>query len=156
MKKFLIVIIIILCILGGVMYAKNKNKQEKDEINTTESKNVIANTQNQKNTNIVNESTTTVDKVDKNITQEEAEKILEKKYGTVDTETGNTMSYAYITKIKDKEGKEYYAFRESWLVDNNHLSFLQNIFVSLDGKKIETTSVASNYEENQVVEFDKE
>lgn len=93
---------------------------------------------------------------DKVITVEEAEKILEDKYGKEDKETGNIMSYGYITTVKDETGNEYYAFRHSWLVNNDHMSFLQNVFVSLDGKIIKTNSESAGYEEGEIVNFDVE
>lgn len=159
MKKFLIIVVIIVCILGGVMYATNKKKNSTSNNNESVSENIQQkNSINEKtNTNNeVNENTAIVDKVSEDITQEEAEKLLEKKYGTVDEMTGNPISYSYLTKVKDKAGNKYYAFRESWLVDNDHLSFLQDTFVSLDGKTIKTASTPVEYKENQVVEFDEE
>lgn len=92
---------------------------------------------------------------EKTITKEEALTIIENKYGIKDEMTGNTMSYSYITIVKDKDSNSYYAFRESWLVDNSHLSFLQNIFVSYNGKSIHTSSAPDSYTKNEVVEFDE-
>ncbi len=67
-----------------------------------------------------------------------------------------TQSSGYRTYNALPNAYSIVSFRESWLVDNSHLSFLQNVFVSIDGKTIKTTSTSSEYKDNQVVEFDEE
>lgn len=154
MKKVLILILVICLLFFGFMYIKSKNNNEK---NLLEEKEINSSINEKINSNIaqneISQNTEISNKTNGEITQEEAVKIAENEYGTSDIETGNTMRYVYITTVKDKNGNKYYAFRESWLVDNDHLSFLQNVFVSLDGKTIKTTSEPVNYEENQVVKF---
>lgn len=85
------------------------------------------------------------------ISKEEAQKILENKYGTKDSETGNIISYAYLATVKEKNGKEYYCFRQSWIVEE-HTSFLQNIFISLDGKNIKVSDKPEFFEDGDIIE----
>ena len=159
---FTIIVIILIIACGVYVYQKYQTKdvssgnvenlQNVEKENTEVTKTNTINTTNETNTTSTNDKTNN----ETTITIEDATRILEAKYGTVDSMTGNTMSYGYITKVKDSKGNEYYAFRESWLVDNSHSSFLQNVFVSLDGKIIKTSSEPVVYEENQVVTFDEE
>lgn len=69
------------------------------------------------------------------ITVDEALQILYDKYGTEDVDTGFTYSYGY-TETDEIDGVTYYNFRMSWLVDNDHFSYLTNLFVSTDGSKV--------------------
>lgn len=85
------------------------------------------------------------------ISKEEAQKILENKYGTKDSETGNIISYSYLAKVKDKNENEYYYFRQSWIVEE-HTSFLQNIFISLDGKTIKASDKPEFFEDGDIIE----
>lgn len=165
MKKFLITVVIILCIIEGVILAKMLTS--KTDNNTTaqnNSKNIATSTNQSKTndtktnitTNSANATNAIIDSVSQTISKDAAEKIAEAKYGTKDEMTGNTISYGYVATVQDKNGNKYYAFRESWLVDNNHMSFLQNVFVSIDGQKIKTTSSTEVYTDNQVVTFDED
>ena len=85
------------------------------------------------------------------ISKEEAEKILQNKYGTKDIPTGNVINYTYFAKVKDKNGIEYYNFRQSWFVED-HSSFLQNLFISLDGKTIKESYKPDFYEDGDIIE----
>ncbi len=69
------------------------------------------------------------------ITQEEAEKLCASVLGEKDEETGFPFSFGATGTIQ-KDGKEYYVIRTSWLVNNDHLSYLGDFFVSVDGKEI--------------------
>lgn len=69
------------------------------------------------------------------LTQEEGAAVLEKLLGKVDTATGNPMSYGYESAVT-QEGISYYNYRVSWLVDDNHMSYLTNYLVSLDGSLV--------------------
>ena len=87
------------------------------------------------------------------ISKEQAQKILENKYGTKDNATGNVINYTYFAKVKDKNGNEYYNFRQSWFVED-HSSFLQNIFISLDGKTIKESYKPNFFEDGDIFEKD--
>lgn len=69
------------------------------------------------------------------ITPEEGAAILEDRFGTEDELTGNIMSYGYEDTIT-LDGVDYYNYRISWLVDD-HMSYLTNYLVSLDGKTVQ-------------------
>lgn len=111
-------------------------------VNNNESKNEITTNSNSSSENTKLE----------NISKEQAEEILKDKYGTEDKETGYTISYGYMAKVKDENDKEYYAFRQTWLV-NSRSSFLKNIFISTDGKDIKTSEVSKGYEDGQIIDF---
>lgn len=69
--------------------------------------------------------------------------LLTARLGTEDAATGNTMSYAYTDTVTRGE-KRYYRFRVSWLVDNDHLSYLGDWLVAVDGSEIvEATAEAA-------------
>ena len=73
----------------------------------------------------------------KQITKEEAMALVEKQFGAngeTDPETGNVNTYAY-EGTATVNGTKYYNFRMSWLVED-HVSYLNNIFVSMDGSQI--------------------
>lgn len=71
------------------------------------------------------------------ITVEEAEKLCYTVMGEQDETTGFPFSFG-VTKTVEQEGKEYYAIRASWLVNNSHMSYIGDFFVSVDGKEIYT------------------
>lgn len=66
---------------------------------------------------------------------EDAELLLKSKFGTEDAETGYPYSFGYIDTFTI-EGGEYYGFVWSWLVDNDHMSRLTEVFVKTDGSAI--------------------
>lgn len=69
------------------------------------------------------------------ISKEQAEKLLEDTLGTEDEQTGNTYSFGYEDTVT-VDGANYHVFEWSWLVDNDHLSRLTELFVRADGKAI--------------------
>lgn len=69
------------------------------------------------------------------ITPEEGAQVLQKLLGEEDEATGNLMSYGYEGPYS-LNGTDYYNYRVSWLVDGDHLSYLTNYLVSLDGLTI--------------------
>lgn len=71
----------------------------------------------------------------KTITAEEAEKLCYSVLGDKDEETGFTFSFG-VTGTCEKEEKQYYVIRASWLVNNSHMSYIGDFFVSFDGKEI--------------------
>ena len=71
------------------------------------------------------------------ITAEEAEKLCYTVIGEKDEATGFPFSFP-VTEIIEQDGQEYYAIRASWLVNNDHMSYIGDFFVSVDGTKIYT------------------
>ena len=71
----------------------------------------------------------------KGITGQEAEELCYYVMGEKDEDTGFAFSFGTSGAVQKGE-KQYYVIRASWLVDNNHLSYIGNFFVSADGKEI--------------------
>ncbi len=71
----------------------------------------------------------------KEITPEEAEKLCFAVMGEKDESTGFPFSFG-VTETTQKDGKEYYVIRATWFVNNSHMSYIGDFFVSLDGKEI--------------------
>ena len=69
------------------------------------------------------------------ITQTDAEKLCYHVMGEKDKETGFSFSFGTSGAVK-KGKKQYYTIRASWLVNNSHLSYIGDFFVSADGKEI--------------------
>lgn len=166
-KLLLIIIIVALAIAVGVKHYKDNtiNSDETNElknfqtIETNKTEETEKTNKSEKLDRLNNsEESDKLDELEetkeKQISVEEATKILEDKYGTIDTNTGNKMSYNYMTIVKDKNNNKYYAFRHNWIVDNSHASFLQNVFVSFDGKSVKTTSKPQEFAKEEVVEFE--
>lgn len=88
------------------------------------------------------ESTTKTTETQKEISVEEANAILEEKFGKgKDKDTGNQLLYFFVKKVFDKKShKPYYYFMNSWQTEAGNVSFLQTIFISTDGKEIHTSS----------------
>ncbi|MBQ9097307.1 MAG: hypothetical protein IJY55_02800 [Clostridia bacterium] len=71
------------------------------------------------------------------ISPEDAEKLCYSVLGDKDENTGFPFSFG-VTETIEKDGKEYYVIRASWLVNNNHMSYIGDFFVSVDGKEMYT------------------
>ena len=71
----------------------------------------------------------------KGITKQEAELLCYDVLGERDEETGFPFSFGTSAAV-EKDKKQYYVVRVSWLVDNSHLSYIGDFFVSADGKEI--------------------
>ena len=69
------------------------------------------------------------------ISPEDAEKLCYSIMGEKDEDTGFTFSFG-VTETIEKDGKQYYVIRASWLVNNSHMSYIGDFFVSVDGKEI--------------------
>ena len=69
------------------------------------------------------------------ITKEEAESLCRERLGDKAEENGFPISYRCIGAVSANE-KLYYAMHITWLVDNNHWSYIGNCYVSSDGKEI--------------------
>ena len=71
----------------------------------------------------------------KGILPEEAEKLCFFVLGEKDAETGFPFSFSVAGAV-ETDKKQYYVIRASWLVNNSHMSYIGDFFVSADGKKI--------------------
>lgn len=69
------------------------------------------------------------------ITPEEAEELCYSVFGEKDEDTGFLFSFG-VTGTVEKDKKQYYTIRASWLVNNSHMSYIGDFFVRTDGKEI--------------------
>ncbi len=144
-KKIFCVIVAIVLVLtiSGILYHKtnflnNNATVEPDEPVTNQD---AAVNETKSDRDIIEIS---VDSV-KGITQQEAEKLCQSVLGEKDEETGFVFSYGTSGAVK-VEGKQYYVIRVSWLVNNSHLSYIGDFFVSADGKEIyDGTALSGEY-----------
>ena len=123
-KPFSVVLVVILLLIAVIAGIATCNKARRQNIDTETSLN-------------------------QTITPQEAEKLCYTVLGEQDKETGFLFSFGYTETI-EKDGKEYYAIRASWLVNNSHMSYIGDYFVSVDGNEIYTGNV-----NNDGYEFDK-
>ena len=73
----------------------------------------------------------------KGITKEKAEELCYFVMGDRDDETGFLFSFGASAAIETRTSKsQYYVIRASWLVNNSHMSYIGDFFVSADGKEI--------------------
>lgn len=135
---------------NNTVTAKNTVSNNTTTKNTV-SNNTISKTTTNKNTSKVSDKPT----MKNAISQEEALKLAQKKWGK--NEGGNQMGYMYNSWIQDEKGMQYYVFQLKWLVDNSHWSFLQTVCVSADGKTYKEIYTPNYYENGEVVKkFDGE
>ena len=81
----------------------------------------------------------------KGITGREAEELCYYILGEKDEDTGFVFSFGTSGAVQKGE-KQYYVIRASWLVDNSHLSYIGDFYVSADGKEIYTgTALSGEY-----------
>lgn len=71
------------------------------------------------------------------ITPEEAEELCFTVMGEKDEATGFPFSFG-VTGTYEIDGEEYYVVRATWLVNNDHMSYIGDFFVTTDGKKVYT------------------
>ncbi len=71
----------------------------------------------------------------KGITKQEAEKLCYSVLGEKDEKTGFIFSFATSGAV-ETNNKQYYVIRASWLVNNDHSSYIGDFFVSADGKEV--------------------
>jgi len=71
----------------------------------------------------------------KGITQQEAEELCYSVLGEKDADTGFIFSFG-VSGAVETAGKQYYVIRASWLVNNSHMSYIGNFFVSADGNEL--------------------
>ncbi len=110
----------------------NDTVSESDKPDATQ---VPNNTENEK-TDIIEIS---VDDVS-GITPQQAEELCYSVMGTSDAETGFPFSFGVSGAI-EKEDKQYYTIRASWLVNNSHMSYIGDFFVAADGGEIYSGTV---------------
>lgn len=120
-------------VIGSILYHKTfiPNKEAAVERNEPVQNQDVAVNETKTDDDIIEIS---VDSV-KGITQQEAEKLCYSVLGKKDKETGFMFSFGTSGAVKTG-GKQYYVIRASWLVNNSHLSYIGDFFVSADGKKI--------------------
>lgn len=86
---------------------------------------------------IVTSTYENIEREGQRITAEEAEKLCYTVMGEKDEATGFPFSFG-VTETFEQNEKEYYAIRASWLVNNDHMSYIGDFFVSVDGREIYT------------------
>ena len=87
----------------------------------------------------------------KGITPEEAEKLCYNALGEKDEETGFIFSFGTAGAV-ETGGTQYYVIRASWLVNNSHLSYIGDFFVSADGRTIYSgTALAGEYTMDNII-----
>ncbi len=69
------------------------------------------------------------------ITPQQAAELCYTVMGEKDEATGFTFSFG-VSAAVERNQKQYYVVRASWLVDNSHLSYIGDFFVAADGKEI--------------------
>ncbi len=144
-KKIFCVIIIgvLVFTISGILYFKTFILNNKTVVEHSESVSIqdIAVNEAKSERDIIEIS---VDSV-KGITQQEAEKLCHSVFGEKDEETGFIFSFGTSGAVKT-EGKQYYVIRASWLVNNSHMSYIGDFFVSADGKEIYSgTALSGEY-----------
>ena len=124
--KYATLLIIILCVVIGFFCFKACSVSNEDEI--------VEPDETEKETMTFGITEIPVGSV-KGITPEQAEELCYSVMGEKDEETGNTYSFG-ISGAVEWKGKQYYIIRASWLVNNDHLSYIGDFFVSAGGDEI--------------------
>ncbi len=131
MKKFFGVVLILLLVFAVIRIATStyENMKRRDNTLVQERETAIGETG-------ANAAITPipVDNV-KGITAREAEALCYEFMGEKDADTGFAFSFGTSGAVQRGE-KQYYVIRASWLVNNDHLSYIGDFFVSADGKEI--------------------
>ena len=87
----------------------------------------------------------------KGITPEEAENLCYAALGEKDEETGFIFSFGTAGAV-ETGGTQYYVIRASWLVNNSHLSYIGDFFVSADGRTIYSgTAFSGEYTMDKII-----
>jgi len=131
MKKILTSVLILIFLFAFVRITTSiyENIKRGNNASVQDQETVISETKSDVDITIIS-----VDDV-KGITGREAEELCYYVMGEKDEDTGFAFSFGTSGAIQKGE-KQYYVIRASWLVDNNHLSYIGNFFVSADGKEI--------------------
>ncbi len=143
-KKFYIIKIALLAFAVGVTVCACKNKEFSDSA-VSEKDNkadlpveapVSEDREIKKDDEVANGIITKIDiESVKGITAKEAEELCYAVMGEKDEETGFLFSFGTSGAV-ERDGKQYYVVRASWLVNNSHMSYIGDFFVSADGKEI--------------------
>jgi len=133
MKKYIILVIIIICLIAGFFAYVVWNTPKNSNVENPDSQKTEV-----KNTEIIEIPIESV----AGITPDEAEKMCYSIMGERDEETGNTFSFGVSGAI-EWNGKQFYTVRASWLVNNSHMSYIGDFFVSSDGEEIYEGIVSS-------------
>ena len=138
MKKIICIVAVLLIISAvGIAYYNNfinENNTEENQINETSL--VI--------TEIPLESI-------KGISGEEAVNLCFSALGKKDEKTGFPFSFG-VSGAVERGRKQYYVIRGSWLVNNSHLSYIGDFFVSADGTVIYSgTALQGEYTMEKII-----
>ncbi len=130
---YVIIVVVLVFTISGILYYKTfiSNNETALEHSEPAPNQDIAVNETKTNSDIIEISTDSV----KGITQQEAEKLCYSVLGEKDEETGFIFSFGTSGAV-ETEGKQYYVIRVSWMVNNSHLSYIGDFFVSADGKEI--------------------
>lgn len=79
----------------------------------------------------------------KGIIPKKAEELCYYVMGEKDEKTGFIFSFG-VSGAVEKDKKQYYVVRASWLVNNSHLSYIGDFFVSADGKEVYSGTALNN------------
>lgn len=135
---------------NGTTSSNSSNKQNSFTANNTTPS--ISNTSSNTNSNASVSETPTLPNV---ITQEDALKLAQKKWGTHADETGFDIGYSYVAWIQDEQGMQYYVFDVRWFVNNDHWSWIDTVCISADGKTYREIASPANFENGEIVkQFD--
>jgi len=85
-------------------------------------------------------STSVAEKPVESISAEEAAHICRVVLGEAEEESGFKVAYLYIETI-EYGNQSYYVMHVSWLVDDNHWSYIGEVIVSTNGEKIYSGAV---------------
>lgn len=133
---------------NGTTSSNSSNKQNSSTANNTTPSTSNANT----NSNASVSETPTLTNA---ITQDEALKLAQKKWGTHADETGFDIGYSYVAWIQDEQGMQYYVFDVRWFVNNDHWSWIDTVCISVDGKTYREIASPANFKNGEIVkQFD--
>ena len=143
-KIFCIIVVAVLVFtIGGILYYKAfmPNNETAMEHNEPVPNQNIAVNETKSDSDIIEIPLDSV----KGISKQEAEKACYRVLGEKDEKTGFIFSFGTSGAV-ETNGKQYYVIRASWLVNNSHLSYIGDFFVSADGKEIYSgTAVSGEY-----------
>jgi len=130
MKKIICLIIasILVVAIGGIVYHKTAHPENEPAVESKAPEHKEEDAPDGEITEIPLESIN-------GITPEEAENLCYAALGEKDEKTGFIFSFGTAGAV-EKDGKQYYVIRASWLVNNSHMSYIGDFFVSVDGKEI--------------------
>ncbi len=140
MKKRISIIILWIVTIALAFYVGTKMDNPSNNIELTNNTNDTITEKEQSFDNIIVEipisDVESIAAAQKNgITQQEAELLCREVLGDKAEENGFPISYRCISAVSTND-KLYYVMHITWLVDNNHWSYIGNCYVSSDGQEI--------------------